>query len=257
VLLRRQLSLFLGDGVNTGILLAQAPVIAVIVSLMFPHNSFTASAHVRHSPSVIFMLAIAGIWFGVSNAAREVVKERAVHRRERGAGLAPGAYLISKLIPLAILSALQTLILFVIIGLSMGWFDLESAADLLTLWALLWLAALSGVTMGLVLSTLARSTDQAISLTPVVLLPQIMFSGVFSVIQDSGSIVKILGHCTISKWCFGGAGNVAGLPAKLEGIGISNEAFEHLPPESAIALLALSGIMAAAAYAFLYVGEWE
>jgi ABC-type multidrug transport system ATPase subunit len=255
VLLRRQIDLFMGDEVNTGILLAQAPIIALIVAFMFPGDSFSGSEHLRHGPSIIFMLTIAGIWFGVSNSAREIVKERPVHQRERAAGLSPGAYLISKLIPLSLLAALQTLIMFLITGFAMDWFDLDDGAALMTLWGLQWLAALAGVTLGLVLSCLARSTDQAISLTPVVLLPQIVFSGVFSAIEDGGTVVTVLTHCTMSHWCFGAAGNTVELSEKLAILGMSNEAFDRLPSESAAALAVISVIMLAAAYAQLKLSD--
>lgn len=255
VLLRRQMALLRGDPVNTGILLAQAPLIALIIAMVFPGDSFTAQSHLKHASAVIFMLVIAGIWFGVSNAAREVVKERPIYRRERVAGLNRGAYLISKLAPLAGLSAVQTLMLLVIVGLVMNWFDRSDGADLLALWALLWLAALSGVALGLTLSTMARSTDQAVSLTPVVLLPQVVFSGIFSAIESSGEGLKVLARCMSSNWCFGAAGRVVGLGEKLKEIGLGSAMFDRLPGESAAALLILIALMSMAAFMLLMLGE--
>ncbi|MCE5237161.1 ABC transporter permease [bacterium] len=255
VLLRRQLALLLGDPVNTGILLLQAPLIAAIIALVFPGDSFTSQSHLKHSSAVIFMLVISGIWFGVSNSAREIVKERAVYRRERVAGLDRSAYLISKLLPLAGLSAIQTLVLLLIVGAVMSWFDIGDSASVLTLWVLLWLAALSGATLGLVLSALARSTDQAVSLTPVVLLPQVVFSGIFSAIENSNEGLRALARCMSSNWCFGAAGHVANLNDKLSSIGSGSSVFDRIPSVGIGALLILTVLTSSVAFLMLRLGE--
>lgn len=255
VLLRRQLSLLLGDPVNTGILLLQAPLIAAIIALVFPSDSFTSQSHLKHSSAVIFMLVISGIWFGVANSAREIVKERAVYRRERVAGLDRSAYLISKLLPLAGLSGVQTLVLLLIVGAVMSWFDVGDGASVLTLWVLLWLAALSGAALGLVLSALARSTDQAVSLTPLVLLPQVVFSGIFSAIENGNEGLRALACCMSSNWCFGAAGQVASLNDKLNSIGLGSSVFDRTPSVGIGALLVLTILMSTVAFLTLKLGE--
>jgi ABC transport system ATP-binding/permease protein len=55
------------------------------------------------------MLVLSAIWFGCLNAARELVKELPIYLRERSVNLSLGPYLASKLVPLAVLCALQCL----------------------------------------------------------------------------------------------------------------------------------------------------
>src|SRR4030095_1913174 len=43
----------------------------------------------------IFFLVVAAVWFGTSNAAREVVSERAIYMRERMVNLKLGNYVMS------------------------------------------------------------------------------------------------------------------------------------------------------------------
>ena len=253
VLLQRQLALFAGDPVNTAILLIQAPIIAAIVAMVFPAESFTTK--LEHAPAVVFMLVIAGIWFGVSNAAREIVKERQVYRRERVAGLDRGAYLASKLLPLAVLSVAQTLVLLSIIGAVMNWFDLPGGAGVLELWGLVALTALSGATLGLVLSSVAKSTDQAISLTPVVLLPQVVFSGIFPAIEKGNDVLRAVALCMSSNWGFGAAGHLVGLCDKLASQPGGADIFKRLPADSATALTLLAVLMTGTAYLLLRQGE--
>ena len=54
---------------------------------------------------------------GMASAVRELVKEHPIYIRERAAGLSPGAYLISKLLVLGVISIGQSAVL-VLIGVS-------------------------------------------------------------------------------------------------------------------------------------------
>jgi len=153
------------------------------------------------------------------------------------------------------LAAVQTLVLLGIVGWVMRWFDRPDGSVLIELWALLWLAALSGVSVGLTLSSMARSTDQAVSLTPVVLLPQVIFSGIFSAIESSSEGLKVIARCMSSNWCFGAAGHVVGLGDKLAGIGLGTPVFDRLPSDTTVALLVLIAVLSAAAFMLLMAGE--
>jgi len=67
--------------------------------------------------SAIFFLTVAALWFGTSNAAREIVKERAVYLRERLINLRLFPYILSKVGVLTVLAILQTVALFWIVRL--------------------------------------------------------------------------------------------------------------------------------------------
>ncbi len=47
-----------------------------------------------HSASIFFVV-VAAVWFGTSNAAREIVSERAIYMRERMVNLACSNYIFS------------------------------------------------------------------------------------------------------------------------------------------------------------------
>ena len=64
----------------------------------------------------LLILVMAAVLSGMANAIREFIKEREIFERERMAGLSAGAYLMSKVLVLGVISVLQTL-LIVIIGL--------------------------------------------------------------------------------------------------------------------------------------------
>ena len=59
------------------------------------------------------LLAVSALWFGCSNAAQQIVKERAIYRRERMVNLRLDAYVLSKFLPLAVVCSAQCLIMLV------------------------------------------------------------------------------------------------------------------------------------------------
>ena len=66
---------------------------------------------------MLLILVIGACFAGAANAVRELVKERAIYTRERAAGLSAGAYLVSKLVILGVISAVQAVVL---VGIGAG-----------------------------------------------------------------------------------------------------------------------------------------
>jgi len=123
-------------------------------------------------PTAIYVETIAAVWFGTSNAAREIVGERAIFRRERKVTLGLFDYLVSKLFVLCAISAVQVAALATIVHQGLG-----MKQPVWVGYPPLLLAAAMGVTIGLLVSSLVRSSEAAIALTPLVLLPQVVFGG--------------------------------------------------------------------------------
>ena len=67
--------------------------------------------------TLLLILVMAACLSGTANSIREFVKEREIYERERMAGLSSGAYLMSKVLVLGVVSLIQALII-VIIGLA-------------------------------------------------------------------------------------------------------------------------------------------
>ncbi|HXS15724.1 MAG TPA: ATP-binding cassette domain-containing protein, partial [Polyangiaceae bacterium] len=143
LLIQRYLKVKLRDRVGTAILLLQAPLIGVLLSSVFwgqkpavvywclgalnelsqaSHQVSEASANLlsqlkktQDNAGAVFFLVIAAVWFGTSNAAREIVSERAILRRERMVHLQLGRYVLSKFVVLGALSSLQCAVLLGIV----------------------------------------------------------------------------------------------------------------------------------------------
>ncbi|MGQ9896833.1 MAG: FHA domain-containing protein [Acidobacteriota bacterium] len=164
VLSARYARVMLADRLNLAILLCQAPVIALLTGLA------VGSDWARDFP--YFVLALSAIWFGCSNAAREIVKEASIYKRERMFNLGIIPYVGSKLVVLTVIGFVQVTLLYGV----MAAVESVPGQPLLVLLCLI-LAHLAGIAMGLLISSLVQTSEMATSLVPLVLIPQILFGG--------------------------------------------------------------------------------
>jgi ABC-type multidrug transport system ATPase subunit/pSer/pThr/pTyr-binding forkhead associated (FHA) protein len=162
ILLQRQLAIFRADIKNLIILLAQPIIIGALV------------AWAANDPQLEQFFAYIGtLWFGCSNSAQEIVKELAIYRRERLVGLSRWSYLTGKFIWMAGLTAIQSLLLYATIAI--GRLGVHGAFQWQIIGLVLLAFAATGI--GLTMSAFARSPMQAVMLVPLLLIPQILFSG--------------------------------------------------------------------------------
>jgi hypothetical protein len=130
--------------------------------------------------SLLLVLAVGACLSGTANAIWEIVKERAIYSRERSAGLSAGAYLISKLVVLGLISGLQAVIL-VLVGLSGRPLPRQGAfltsLPLVELMLAMFALGVASMTLGLVLSSLVDTSDKAMPLLVVVVMFQVVLSG--------------------------------------------------------------------------------
>ncbi len=171
-LTHRYLEIKLQDLKNTLILLVQAPIVALILALITDNTP--------NDGRTIFIAAVIAIWLGANNAIREVVSETAIYARERLVNLKIPSYILSKF---AILSAIgfAQCVLFVFI---LTVFDKFKVADFPMLILILYLSLLAGISIGLFFSTIVSSTEKAMSILPLILIPQLLLSGFLKPIDD-------------------------------------------------------------------------
>jgi ABC-type multidrug transport system ATPase subunit len=195
VLTTRYLELLKNDPINLSILLLQAPLIALLLAAFTDKDIFIITngidAPVR---SPLFLMVVASIWFGIINSVREIVKEAPIYRRERAMHLGVIPYVLSKVGVLGVLCLVQSLVLLGVIGWK-GGYPTHGVfwPPFLELYISLALTALAGLMVGLTLSALAPNADRAISLVPLLMLPEIIFSGtMFQLSGVLGAVADIM-----------------------------------------------------------------
>ena len=226
---RRYLEVLLKDKLNLFILLAQAPAIALLTFLVMGAD--------KPRDFVYFVVALVAFWFGTSVAAREIVRERPVFRRERMVNLGILPYLGSKLFVLGVIVGLQCILLFV----PLKFFDLTGLmrmpgefAGLPQFFAMLVTAAV-GIALGLLVSALVRTSEMATSLVPLILIPQILFSGQVGVpggISKAGSMLMPAAYAFDTMKRFSGLDTLEPEGARPNGPTKGKGLYEHIDAEN-------------------------
>jgi ABC-type multidrug transport system ATPase subunit len=191
-LMRRYLDLIFSDKKNLSILLLQAPLIAVVIGLVFETKGVAAVRAAAES-QIFFILVLSSVWFGTLNSARELVKELPVYLRERSVNLGLMPYLISKLVPLAVLCLIQCSLLMGIVSqmVSLPGSYIERVF-------VLFMTGMAATCMGLAVSAFVDSNDKAVAMAPILLIPQVVLSNAVVRLGDAGLLVA---KCSmISFW---------------------------------------------------------
>ena len=189
-LAERYLECLTADFGNLVLLLVQAPVIALCIVLVWRDVN-------EPTDSLYFVLALSAVWFGCINACRELVKEAPIFQRERMVGLHPTAYVLSKLLVLALLSLAQSLCLVFLVN---HWVTLGGQP--LLHFFMIYGASITGTCLGLGISALVSTTDRAVALVPILLLPQILFSRVVLSHDHASELTRVCANLTITEWTY-------------------------------------------------------
>jgi ABC-type multidrug transport system ATPase subunit/ABC-type multidrug transport system permease subunit len=202
-LIRRNVIIKLQDRAQTAILLLQAPLFAVLLTLInYPMKAAADSATsfgelAQKMPIVHFLMVVAAIWFGCNNAARDIVGEWTIYKRERMVTLKLFSYVFSKLAVLLALCTLQCGSLLGIVYLVCG---LHS--NFMYDFLVLLLSSMIGVGLGLCISALSKTTESAIALLPMVLLPIIALGGGMRPVYLMPKVGQAISMAIPSRWSF-------------------------------------------------------
>ncbi len=192
--LRAQLSRYarvkLRDKTGVAVLAAQPPLLAAVMWIVFP----------KPTTALMFMLALSCLWFGMSAAVRELIADRAIWLRERRIGVGVLPYLLSKILVLGTLTALQcvtfTALLFAVIGMG------EYGYDLLRLGGVCTLTGMVGMALGLLVSASWTSSEAAVGTLPLLLIPQITFSSIMVSVRSMGELAQLCSWLTVQRYAF-------------------------------------------------------
>ena len=189
----RYTKIYARDHKNILLLLLQTPLITILLGLVYEKASVAL-----FETGLYFCLTVTGIWVGGLDAVREVARERQLLDREAKCGMNRVSYIIARITAAAALSAVQALLfsIFTVITFSHITFSME-------LLILLFTAIFSGNLLGLAVSAWSSNVGRAISALPIILIPQIFFSGILVPFEHMSKWGEKLSHLTISRPIFG------------------------------------------------------
>ncbi|MGF7140105.1 ATP-binding cassette domain-containing protein [Roseimarinus sediminis] len=187
------------------IALLEAPLLALILgffSKYAPAGKYVFALN-DNIPAFLFMSVVVALFLGLSISAEEIFKDRKILKREEFLELSRGAYISSKILMLFSISAFQVLT-FVLIAYSMLGFEGLGFST----WAILFTTTCFANLLGLNLSAGLNSAVTIYVMIPLMLVPQLLLSGVivdFNKMHSSMSSytqTPLIGDLMTSRWSY-------------------------------------------------------
>jgi len=194
-LLRRSFLSKLRNRANLVITIGVSPVLALLIAtlLRYSENGTYDFASAYHIPTFLFLGLIVAMFLGLTNSADDIIRDRPVLQRERNIKVRLSYYVVSKTLTLGVFALIQC-ILYVLIGNSvlqirgMFWIDL----------GIMFMTAMSGVALGLLISSLVADPKTAANIVPLILIPQIIMGGALIKYEDMNRNLALL--YSLSHW---------------------------------------------------------
>ncbi len=191
----RYFKLMMNDRQRMILLLLQPPILAFLISLTKDGDQYVFR---MKTMSILFALACSGFWIGILNAIQEICKEKSILKRENMAGLSLFAYVTSKMLVLTLLCVVQSLLLTGAFTLLIGLPDKGILLPpFIELYLTTFLTALSATALGLVVSSFFDNPDRALVVAPILIMPQILFSGI---LFDLSGATNTISYFTTCRW---------------------------------------------------------
>jgi ABC-type multidrug transport system ATPase subunit len=194
-LFRRAFTSKLRNRANLVITIGVSPVLALLIAtiLRYSDEGRYDFASAYHIPTYLFLTLIVAMFLGLTNSADDIIRDRAVLQRERNLNVRLSYYVFAKTVSLGFFALIQC-ILFILIGNYL----LQIRGMFWPYLAIVFMTALSGVSLGLVVSSLVADPKTAANIVPLVLIPQIIMGGALIKYEDMNRNLGLIYNFT--RW---------------------------------------------------------
>ncbi len=152
----------------------EAPVLAALIAITLrssPEGRYEFATGL-HIPAYLFLSVTVAMFLGLTNSATEILRDRAVLRRERNCQPGGLSYVSAKFLALGLIAAVQCLAYLIV-----GNYFLEIHGVLVYHWLWMTLTALTGTGMALFISSIVKTERAALTAVPLLLVPQMLHAG--------------------------------------------------------------------------------
>ncbi len=173
----------------------EAPALAALIGTVLRYTEtgtydFASSFHI---PTYLFLSLVVAMFLGLTNSVDDILRDRPVLQRERNLNVRLGYYILAKVLTLSLFAVVQS-VLFILIGNYIlevrGMFWIFLVAMVLT--------AVSGIAIGLLISSLVNEGKTAVNIIPIVLIPQIILGGALIKYEEMNKNLDFV--YSISRW---------------------------------------------------------
>jgi ABC-type multidrug transport system ATPase subunit len=187
---------------DLAVLLALAPFLGILNFALWKPDTFDRTrGDITDGLNMFFMLTIVTLLVGSLGSVREIVKEQAIYRREHMVCVQVVPYVLSKLLMGFLYALYSSGVLFIFQILAVD-FSYLGTGGVLQLYIPVFLATMSGVTLGLLVSAVSPTEERAMLLIIAAIIPQFLLSGGILPIKDMAGLGPYVTMPATAKWAF-------------------------------------------------------
>lgn len=211
VLTRRTAALLVANRLTVAVLVGSPVLVIAMMALLFPAGAFAdPAAAATTAPQILFWMAFAAFFFGLTFGLLQIVTERDIVRREHASGIGSSTYLAAKLGVLVPVLALVCLALLTMLVVTDRLPPLGPATFGVLL-ATLVLEATAALALGMLASAAVGDAAQATLALPMLCFPQVLFAGAVVPLATMTAPARALSAPLATRWAFEALGR--SLPA--------------------------------------------
>lgn len=195
ILISRYIKLITNDFQQLFLLIAQAPIVAILLAMVASEDIYSSYDDTK---AIMFSIGCASIWLGLLNSVQEICKEKVILQKEHMADLKLSAYVLSKFIVQGLIAFIQATLLVAIfqklVGASEysilidGYWDIQITS---------FLSILAAAATGLFISSIVKNSNIAMALIPLILVPQLLCSGMLFKLEG---IADFVSNFVLCRW---------------------------------------------------------
>lgn len=184
---------------NLMMTLFAAPILALLIAFVLRSSGKEASYSYFQNPNAVlfdFIAVIIFIFIGLANSIDDILGEKRILQRELKMGIRALCQVLSKHLVLFLMTLIQALLFYLVSALV-----LDMKGFMLPKLIFYALSGMMGYSLGLLFSSIIKDRSAMINILPLVIIPQIMFSGVVIEFTKMNPMLSINRESDIPEFC--------------------------------------------------------
>jgi ABC-type multidrug transport system ATPase subunit/pSer/pThr/pTyr-binding forkhead associated (FHA) protein len=252
VLVQRSLSVLFSDPVTLALMLLLFPVTATLQLVIAKPDILTGNLAILadpvlaaksmlesytpfpHTNTFVFVMGLEAVLTGLFVPSNDLVKERSIYLRERMVNLRVLPYLLNKVAIYSVFVVIQVILYLIIVSIGVDFPEKGLYINgTLEVFLTLYLTMMAGISFGLIISAVSKSTEMAIYILTMMLFFQFFFAG--AVFDLRGNKFEPMSYLSTTRWALTALGVTIGMDEIAESTILCNDVPENpLDPNSAL-----------------------
>jgi len=252
VLTQRSLSVLFSDPITLFLMLLLFPVTAILQLVIAKPDILTGDLAILadpvaaaktlmesytpfpHTNTFVFLMGLEAVFSGLFVSSNHLVKERSIFLHERMVNLKVLPYLLSKALIYSVFVIVQVVLYLIIISFGV---DIPEKGlyfnGYIEIFITLYLTIMAGISFGLIISAVSKSTEMALYILTIMLFFQFFFAG--AVFDLRGNRFEPISYLSTTRWSLTGLGVTIDMNKFAESTILCNDVPENpLDPNSAL-----------------------